>query len=221
MPTPALLRVILLVLFTSVIFPVFGSLAAERQPFPRIDQAGKDKSFADFREKLHTAVRERKSDAVYGALSPEFFYSFPPHRGIEGFKAELKLEDRNSPYWGVLDSMLALGGGFIREGLFAAPYVPFAWPVELDAESFVAVTDRDAPVREAAADNAKVLCTLSWEIVRLLDPWNRHGGWVRVAAPDGAAGFLAKRYCRGAVDWRAGFEKVGGEWKIKFLLGRD
>lgn len=207
----------------SVMIPLsLPAAEPQRRPLPFVDQAARDSSFLVFRNSFQAAIRERDASVIYSALSPELFYSFPPYRGQEGFAATLQLQERGSQYWGVLDTLLNQGGGFIREGLFAAPYVPFTWPADLDGEAFVAVTAADAPVRKEPDESAPIIGKLAWEIVRLVQPWQADSGWVKVALPDGGEGYLAKRFCRGAVDWRAGFEKQpDGAWKIKFFLGRD
>ena len=210
------------ILLTALMPQNLPAAESQRRPLPIVDQAAKDSSFLAFRNDLQAAIRSRDASVVYAALSPELFYSFPPYRGHEGFAARLQLQERSSQFWGVLDTLLSQGGGFIREGLFAAPYVPFTWPAELDGEAFVAATATDAPVYKTPDEKSPAAGKLSWEIVRLVQPWQADPGWVKVAMPDGGEGYLAKRFCRGAVDWRAGFEKQpDGSWKIKFFLGRD
>ncbi|MCE5272342.1 hypothetical protein LLH00_13775 [bacterium] len=219
-------RLLSLILLASLCAGLFRPLAAQgpagRRPLPFLDQAAQDSSFLAFRKSLVAAVRAKDASVIYACLSPEVFYSFEPFKGTAGLTEKLQLQRKDSPFWGVLDTLLAQGGGFIRPGLFAAPYVPFSWPKELDGESYIAVTAAQAPVHKTPDERAPLAGQLSWEIVRLLQPWDGNSAWACVVLPGDGQGFLAKRFCRGAVDWRTGFEKQpDGAWKMKFFLGRD
>ncbi len=210
-------------LCTSLIGSPAAAAQIEHRSLPFVDQAEQDSSFLAFRAGLIAAVKAKDASVIYACLSPDVFYSFEPFKGTDGLAEKLQLQKPDSPFWGVLDTLLAQGGGFIRPGLFAAPYVPFAWPKELDGESYIAVTRAYAPVHKTPNDSAPLAGSLSWEIVKMLHPWDKTSDWVCVVLPEsGVQGFLAKRFCRGAVDWRCGFEKqTDGTWKMKFFLGRE
>ena len=47
-----------------------------------------------------------------------------------------------------------------------------------------------------------------------------HGFAVEQAA-DGKEGFMASRYIKSPIGYRAGFEKVNGRWRIFFFLAGD
>jgi hypothetical protein len=66
---------------------------------------------------------------------------------------------------------------------------------------------------------------LTYEIVQL-DPASRstyaeHSRWIRVTVPGGRSGYLLREQVRSPIDYRALFERRGGQWRLTVFLAGD
>jgi len=178
------------------------SLALQAKLLP-VDEASRDPTFVAYRAQLLAAVRRRDSAAVLAATDPNIRTGF----GDEGGIKDLKLDT----LWSELEQILTLGGTF-RSGMFWAPYVYSAWPESHDAFQHVAVIAANVPLRETPA--GRTIATLAYDILRRLPDQ-------RVETMDGRKGWIESRFVRSPIDYRAGFTKRGGEWKMTALVAGD
>jgi hypothetical protein len=206
---------------------------------PPVDQAARDPGFAAFRNGLLKAVRKRDAAVVLRAVSPKIQNGFGGDDGRENFRKIWKLSrPSSSPLWKELEPALALGGTWVEGGgkkVFVAPYVTSAdwpkgpWSEEEGVGSYVVVVVKDARLRAKPGTDGEVLETLSYDIVKrddTTDPVKATSGsdpgpWVKVIGPGGKSGWVAKRYVRHPVDFRASFEKVNGRWMMVFFGAGD
>jgi len=189
-----------------------------------IDEAGGDPGFEAFRAGLVAAVERRDSAAVLAALDPHIRWSFGDDTGIEGFRARWFGDDPPADLWEELGEVLSLGGTFAGDTMFVAPYTFSRWPSELDSYSHVVVTAADVPLRAAPLPDAEVLAEVSHAIY-LLDS-NRQlalslDGWTPVDRGTGTPGFIESRHVRLPLDYRAYFQRRGGEWRMAMFLAGD
>lgn len=184
-----------------------------------IDEGAKDPEFAAFRQQLIDAVKRRDKDAVLQLADPKIRTSF----GGTGGRADLgKRLDQDPKLWQQVESILALGGTF-RDGggrrAFWAPYVYSAFPEDQDAFTTFAVIDDAAPLRETPSEDARVVATLSRDIV------TGHPGqsvdWLEVQTADGRKGWVERKYVRSPIDYRAGFGKTEQGWRMDALVAGD
>jgi hypothetical protein len=124
-----------------------------------------------------------------------------------------------------------LGMGSVQDAgnaaFASAPYVYNAWPDDVDPFSHAAIVGENVRVRAAPGLQGEVVATLSYAVVPL-EAWNVgaeaggiRSGWARIRLADGRTGFVSGAYLRSPVDYRAGFEKVNGSWRIVFFLAGD
>lgn len=206
------------------------SLAAQTE-FPPVDETAKDKSFAEFKAKLIAAVEKHDVKFLESIIASDARASFGEDPGLEGFRRTYAMDDADAPFWRELRRVLGFGGAFTRgRKEFTAPYIAARWPERIDAMDYVAVIERDVPVREKAAPEAKELTRVSHCLLELdSDPDEPvPDGWIRVwlpaAKPKSAhtngTGYVRASSTRSPLDYRAQFRREREGWKlISFLAG--
>ena len=106
--------------------------------------------------------------------------------------------------------------------MFWAPYVYSRWPEEFDAFEHAAVTRASAPLHEQAGEQAPEVARLDWAVVRLVDsPNSATDAWRQVRVRDGKTGWVRGEDLRSPIEYRAGFRKIAGEWKMSIFLAGD
>ena len=183
-----------------------------------VDQAATQPDFFTFRARLQAAVARRDEAAVLAVADPGIRTSFGDDDGLATFRA--KLRDPQGSAWADLGAALALGGRFQSPDSFVAPYVFAGWPDNLDSfECAVVVGDR-VRVRVSADPGSAVVGSVSYEIVQVLTP-PREGVTTRVRLANGRPGFIASRFVRSPVDYRAIFQKTGRQWLLRAFVAGD
>lgn len=190
------------------------------------DDGTKDPSFAAFREGLLASVVSRDRKALEGALAPAIRYTFGDGAPTpEGFFAHWDQAGRD--VWIELEEVLTMGGTFDAEGgvrRFVAPYVFGAWPDEIDPFTHVAAICERTVVHEEPRDDSPAMGRLDYQVVELvLDPQyiGPEAPWRMVRLSSGATGYVRADCVRSQIDYRAGFEKLGEDWKMVFFVAGD
>ncbi len=129
------------------------------------------------------------------------------------------------------------GGAFDGEGKnkyrsFTAPYTFSSWPEDIDGFEYLAIFGSDVNLRERPAADAKIVAVLSYNIIKPNndesttvktgpgeDDWEFD--WRKVETLGGKSGFVKAKYARSHIDYRAGFEKIRGVWKLTFFVAGD
>ena len=179
-----LIAVLALGAFTSI---ADASPPPPRAPvFPPVDQAARDPAFLDFLENLRTLVRARDADAVAAHADPDIKLSFGGAYGRESFHQSLSENPTfgGASYWQELQQVLDLGGVFDAPDAFCTPYI-FCLPIPDCAtcdpyETLVAV-EANAPIHAAPDAGSKIVATVSYAVVTMID--NTHYPWSRVRVP--------------------------------------
>lgn len=185
---------------------------------PFVDEASQDPSFVAYRDRLIAAVRARDTKAVLELSDPAIRTSF----GDTGGHADLARRLEKPGHFQELEAILTLGGTFRGEGAqrsFWAPYVYSTFPDEHDAFEHVAVISDDAPLREQPSPDARVIATLSRDIVA--GNVGERTDWMQVRTADGKTGYVESRHVRSPIDYRAGFMKTDAGWRMNVLVAGD
>lgn len=228
--------------FVSLAFLFFfgtTALAQERYVKP-FDEGPKDASFSAFRTKLIAAAEKKDLKFIISVLDPEIVSSYGGHEGVKLFKEYWKLDQKdqkNSEFWEEFLIVMKNGGRFIGEGrnrmgFFAAPYLYNDMPNDLDMFEYHAIFGSNVNVREQPNMNAKVLTQFSYNIVktdreatihRKTGPgeWDIKEDWYKIESLGGVKGWVKAEYVRSPIDYRAGFEKKRGVWKMIFFVAGD
>jgi hypothetical protein len=185
-----------------------------------VDEAAKDPSFVTFRASLIKIVDGKDRHKLLKILDPQIKSSFGGNGGIREFKEYWKIESPNSRLWGVLKTVLSMGGTFSSRDQFCAPYVFASFPEELDSFEWVAIIAVDVPLRSEAHPDAPIIARLSHALVRKLGD-DEDGKWINVEAVGIGKGFVDRLFVRSPLDWRACFSKRKNGWVMASLLDGD
>jgi hypothetical protein len=209
--------------------PLQGSKARK---LPPVDEASKDPTFKTFRDALIDAVKRKDTQYILGVLAPDILNDFGGGNGIQNFKSKWRLgKTEESKLWAELDTVLSMGGSFrVDEGkkTFWAPYVYSAWPDDFDCgedAQCYAVTGDHVNARREPSSTAPIVASLSYDIVKskIEDTGSKKTpeGWTKVIVPGGGTGYVATRFLRSQLDYRAGFAKVKGKWLMTAFIAGD
>jgi hypothetical protein len=216
------------VYFFFIIFGFFSLSAQERYVMPA-DEANKDQSFFAFRTKLVEAAKKRDAKFVLSVVDRNIKNSFGGNDGINEFKKAWKIDSPNSEFWNEFLPVITGGGSFIKGGsnkLFFAPYTFNSFPENLDAFSHSVIFGNKVSLRSKADTNSPVVANLSYNIVEILESINdkKNAGkvsWYEVKTLGGKRGFVKAEFVRSPIDYRAGFEKKNGKWKMTIFVAGD
>jgi len=189
-----------------------------------VDDAAKDPSFDAYRQQLRAAVQQRDEAKLLPLIDPAIRTSFGDGGGIDDFKSSLSRTEGSS--WTVLEKVLSLGGSFRGEGeqaSFWAPYVYSNWPESIDPFQYVAAIRKGVFLRTTPAAAAHTVGTADWAILELLPadtpPSTRN--WLHVKTADGQEGWVHTSDVHSPVGYRAGFNKMNGQWKMTAFVAGD
>ena len=202
---------------------------AAAQPAPKlypVDEGPQDPGFQAFRRRLLEALRRHDKDFVMGLLDPAVKVSFGPDDGPQGFAEHWGLDrPASSRLWTELTTILSLGGRLQRDGdrtEFCAPYISTHFPDGWDPLEYAAIVASNVIVRSRPAPSAPAIARLSFDIVRTEAPASETQAWMKIVTPDGHPGYVARRYVRSPIDYRACFLKQeSGRWVLRLLVAGD
>lgn len=183
-----------------------------------VDEASSQAEFFGFRARLQTAVAARDVDALLAMSSPNIKLSFGGDDGSAAFRRQLASD--GGALFARLAETLALGGSFRTPDQFVAPYTYSRWPEQFDAFSHFAVVGERVAVRASQRPTSEMLSTVSWAIVTL-GPEGERDGMTQVELPGGRYGWIATRFLRSPVDYRALFVREGGRWQLAMFVAGD
>lgn len=203
--------------------PAARAQVAELRP---VDEAAREAGFFTFRAHLQAAVARHDTAAVLAVVDPGVRNTFGDDEGIRSFRELWRPGDPGSALWQELGLVLALGGSFDGDSTFVAPYVFSRWPGHLDAFSHVAIIGNGVLVRAAPDPAAAPIGRLGFAIVPRADPpaaltADAARQWTPVRLRDGRVGYVAARYARSPVDYRAIFRRGDRGWRLVTLVAGD
>lgn len=202
-----------------------------------VDEAAKDASFLAFRTKLIAAAERRDAAFIYSILDPKIQLSFGGDAGIADFKRIWKINSKNSKFWGEFLKVIKNGGVFDGEGRnkylsFSAPYTFSSWPEDLDGFDYMVIFGNNVNLRETASADAKIVDQLSYNVVKTNteestkrktgrgeDDWEYD--WMKIETLGGKKGFVKADFVRSSIDYRAGFNRKRGVWKMMYFIAGD
>ncbi len=186
------------------------------------DEAVRDPQLFAFRAQLQAAIARHDMQAVLDAVHPNIKNTFGGDDGIENFKRLWKLQGGESELWDKLGTVLALGGSFQNKDNFVAPYIFSRWPERFDAFEHAAVVGTGVRVRSQPSAQGTILTSLTFDIVKV-EPRspNLSRDWTPVKLRDGRKGYIASRYVRSSVDYRASLSRENGRWRLNFFVAGD
>ena len=221
-----------LAVLTSILLSIAGAVPAQERYVKPVDEAKLNPSFLAFRTKLITAAERKDTQFILGILDPKIELSFGGDAGIPAFKRIWKVDSKNSEFWAAFLQVIRNGGQFTGEGgnrlnLFAAPYPHTAWPDDLDGFEHSVIFGNNVNLRKEPNMNAEVVARLSYNVVRIEPKTvpksgkSEYPGWWQITTLGGLRGFVRQEFVRSPLDYRAGFERKRGVWKMIFFIAGD
>lgn len=211
---------------------VFASSAAGQERYVRpVDEAAKDASFLAFRTKLIAAAEKKDAKFILSIVDKNIRNGFGGDDGIENFTETWELEKPESKFWGEFLPVIKNGGSFSPPArgtgkTFMAPWSFSKWPDDLDAFDTLVIFGNNVNLRETPGAGGRIVGKLSYNAVRMVEnaktPENSdESEWVKIRTLGGKTGWVKSEYVRSPIDYRAGFEKTGGKWKMTFFVAGD
>ena len=195
-----------------------GEGAALRMP--PVDRCASDPSFAAFRTELRQAIAGKDRDFVLAMITDDIEVDFGGGAGRGDFERTWALDrPENSPLWEELVEVLDFGCVPDEEGIFWAPSLFSEEGIDDPFTAALAIRPGGA-LHEAADAASPIIATLEWDLVTVPE-WNGDAAWQRVEMADGRSGFVRSSELRSPIDYRAGFRKVDGRWRMMTFIAGD
>jgi hypothetical protein len=200
--------------------------ARKTKPVPMVNQATRDPALAKIIAAMLAAAKAKDWKRLEPHVAPAIRLDFGGGSGRAEFARRLA---GRRWVWDELVWVLEHGGRFQKDGTFMAPYTFSVETGDLDvfeAGVLVAKAKAHAEPRESA----RVVAELDRALVRVTDwktndgtpsPFHRRTDWVRVELAGKREAWIQAKYVRSVVDFRAGFRKVRGVWKMDAFLAGD
>jgi len=189
-----------------------------------VDEASTRPDFFTFRAHLQAAIAGHDIGALLEIVHPDIKSSFGGDDGIEAFKEWWHIGDPDTKIWHELATVLALGGTFDGADTFTAPYTFTRWPQGVDAFENVAVIGSNVRIRTESRPDAPTITSVSFSVLHLdaealsTDWTNRE--WTAVTV-NGRKGYIATRFIRSPIDYRARFTYTSGRWQMTLFVAGD
>ena len=212
---------------------VMAGIGLSQERFVRpVDEAAEDASFLAFRTKLVEAAENRDAAFILSILDPKISLSFGGDEGIADFKRIWKINSKNSEFWDEFLPVIKNGGRWRKDSpkskIFYAPFPFDSFPEDLDSFTHEVIFGSNVNLREAPSGDSRVVAQLSYNVVTVeTDPDTEAGkirekrGWSKVKTLGGLEGWVKNELVRSPIDYRAGFEKKRGVWKMVAFIAGD
>lgn len=196
-----------------------------------IDEGLRDRSFAEFRNKLLKAARGHDAAFILSILDRKIINGSDSKGGVKEFKDQWNLDQPESRLWETLTTLLSMGGSFrANEGNreFCAPYVTSEWPSIVsqlpkgaDPLDYQVIIEKDVGIDSAPNTTSQVVASLSYDVVNIQTGQIQGSTWLKIRTLDGKEGYVADKYFRGATDYQACFKRIGEKWLMTELAARE
>lgn len=198
--------------------PLVDSLVVRLLP---IDESNSDSSFVLFKNRLMNALIEKDVNFITSMLDDNIIVSFGGDDGKKDFLNYWELNSSNSEFWHEMRTCLDLGGTLdnYEEKMFVFPYIHSRWPAEFEAFEFGAAINPNVELKSKPDPASKTISVFHYDIVKLIEPSGEE--WFEVKAQDGTIGYVKENEVRSPLDYRSGFVKMNGEWKMVFFVEGD
>jgi len=187
-----------------------------------VDEAVSRPDFFTFRAQLLASLARHDLAALMAVVHPKIKNGFGGDDGEANFESKWRPGDADSEVWEELAAVLALGGTFQSADTFVAPYVFSRWPQRIDSFEHVAVVGDRVRIRSAARADAEVAGVSSFEILPLArESRDAPEGWTPVRLSATKVGYVASRFVRSPIGYRAFFSRQEGRWQMLMFLAGD
>ena len=196
-------------------FRIWGQ---ELRELPPPDRSGRDRALAETLNAMRIQVKARDYRGLEARMRPDFKVEFDGGKGPNAFRRRWKADTAASGIWPLLDALLAIGGAFYSETLFAIPYVYARFPQDLDPLGHVVSIRQQTNLWEKPEPGARVLATAGYAILPLSKPLEppvmiEPAGFVEVNHPTSGICYAAASDVCSPAGHRMFFELRRGRWQ--------
>lgn len=188
---------------------------------PPLYQCNGDAAFAKFHQSLEKAIKDENFDALVALTAEDVLVDLDGARGRTAFAKQWAFtEDQHDmpvESWAELRTIMQLGCA--RTGnsrVIPSTFVQFTGEPD---DRIRVVASPAAKLREINEVDAKVIATLSWDVVRVMGGGGDWQSLVRLA--DGREGYLFDDELYSPDGYRFVIEQRGGQWMIAALVPRS
>lgn len=210
-------------LLAALMFALAPPAAAKPRTLVPVDEAARDPDLAALIATLLKACDEKDFKPFEAAMSPDAIASFGGDSGPAGFRTVYRIDDPDSPFWDDFRTALLMGGAFVEDGLFAAPYVYANWPEDIDAFEYVVAIGERTTLYARPDAASKALADVTHQFLELQGDGadaDLPDGWTRVSA-GGTVGFVKTAETASPIGYRAIFQKTVNRWWLGAFVGGD
>jgi hypothetical protein len=197
--------------------------APEERPIrrlPPVDLCASDQSFAAFRVQLRQAIAGKDRAFILAMITDDIEVDFGGGAGRGDFERTWTLDrPETSPLWEELGEVLDLGCVPDGEGLYWSPSMFREEGIDDPFSAALAIHPGGA-LHEAADASSPVVATLDWDLLTVPE-WNGEAAWQRAQTADGRSGYVRSSELRSPIDYRAGFRKIDGRWRMIVFIAGD
>jgi hypothetical protein len=180
---------------------------------PPKDESGRDKTLAAFFVRLKDVLKRKDRDALLALISPDIDIGVPNMQGPSAFYTAWDLRDPNSGVYALISQILSMPGVWVQDQ-FCGPYVGVQFPADLDPSKYQVVLNPDVKLRETASQTGRVLGTLSYNIVEVIE----RGVWTKIRTESGLTGYVQIAYLYSPAAYRMCVAKnADGVWQVVSL----
>jgi hypothetical protein len=219
-------RFVLTLLAGSALAGKFAGTAAAETPVVPVNQATRDPALVKVIAALTAAAKAKNFKRLSQHVSERIELDYGGGRGRAEFGRRLA---KGPKFWDEVVWVLEHGGRFAKDGSFWAPYTYDAEIGNLDVfEAGVVLAKVKAHAEPRA--NAPMVAELDRSVVKVTDwkrtkttpsPFYRRRDWVQIELEDKRKAWLQAKHVRSVVDFRAGFNKMRGVWKMTAFIAGD
>jgi hypothetical protein len=200
--------------------------AAAQKPVRPINEAARDPALVKVLSALIAAAKARDFRRLSPHIAERIQLDFGGGAGRGEFGRRLA---KQGTLWDELVWVLEHGGNFEKDGTFSAPYTFNADVGELDPFESGILVDKVTAHTQPRSD-APVAAQLDRSVVKVTDwkrtestpsPFYRRRDWVQIELADKRKAWVQAKYVRSGVDYRAGFTKTRGVWKMTTFIAGD
>ena len=158
-------KLLVLIAFMAVSFNALAGSVTKLLP---VDEAERDLSLVEFRKQMLQSIRYHEPETFLAMVDENVSISLSRKHGMRDFVKKWQPESSDTELWAVMESILTMGGGFIRSerGVeFCAPYVFTHFPEELDIYGYGAVIKQNVPLKTDSAITSQTVSNLSYDLV--------------------------------------------------------
>lgn len=200
----------------------------QNSKFPPRDDSGKTPELQLFVKGLKEIIKNKDSQRLLAIVHPQIKFDFDEGIGVEKFKQNWKLEDKNSSLWTIMGKIVGLGGVFVKNR--TDPFFDFVFPYvnEVDLEdgdqyfTTLVITNKDVKVREKPDSNSKQVGQLTYDIVSYDYEKSKDDKWYFIQTTDKKiSGYISSDFAYSPVDYRMFLTKEKGKWMISCIVAGD